>query len=66
MIVTFTGDTASMKVNLEVFDFDDPKSWKKVQAVADHPLVLRALDAGMISICREKKKEWVRERGPWS
>jgi hypothetical protein len=66
MEVTFTGNTKSMEVSLEVFNFDDPKAWKKVVANANHPLVLRALDAGMMMLCRERRMEWLRDRGPWS
>jgi hypothetical protein len=67
MRVTFHGTTVpSIRANIDVFDFDNPRSWKKVLAVAEQPLVLRALDAGMNTLCREENAAWVRERGPWS
>jgi len=48
----------------EVFDFDT--NWSKVLPVLDHPLALRALNAGMAALCHEKGTVWCPEDAPWS
>jgi hypothetical protein len=50
---------------IEVFDFDHRECWKKVEAVRNEPIALRALDAGMSALCRNSGRQWVRDLGPW-
>ncbi len=45
-----------MTRRFRVFDFDHRECWKRVQAVCNEPLALRALDAGMSALCRQLKK----------
>ncbi len=53
-------------LTVKVFDFDDPESWKKVQAVVNDPLAVRALSAGMRARCKDlEEEEWTPELGPW-
>ncbi len=54
-----------MMLDLEVFDFDDPERWRKVQAVVNKPLAARALAAGMNARCRMQGKKWTPDVGPW-
>lgn len=54
-----------MALELIVFDFDDPESWKKVQAAVNEPLPARALAAGMKAHCQASDKKWTPELGPW-
>ncbi len=49
---------------LHVFDFDNQEEWDKALKVVNDPLVLRALDAGMNSLCAPGVK-WDRDLGPW-
>lgn len=53
------------ELELEIFNFDDPERWDRVQEVAEHPLVQRALAAGMKARCRSLGREWTPEIGPW-
>lgn len=46
------------------FDFDG--QWSKVLGVLDHPLVIRALNAGMTGWCDLRGRVWSPEEGPWS
>lgn len=48
---------------IKVFNFDDPDQWKKVLAVANHPLPRRALEAAMKWRCGESG--WDHQKGPW-
>ena len=51
--------------DLNVFDYD--AEWLRVLRVLDHPLALRALNAGMVSYCDDGgRRVWEPDMGPWS
>jgi hypothetical protein len=52
-------------LKIQIFDFDDQRQWRRVLAVANNPLVLRALDAGMNVLCSTLETTWDRNLGPW-
>lgn len=52
-------------LTVKVFDFDNPESWQKVQAVINDPLAVRALSAGMKARCFGLEEQWTFELGPW-
>ena len=49
---------------MNIFEYD--AEWSRVLCVLDHPLALRALNAGMTSWCDEEKMVWEPDIGPWS
>ena len=49
---------------MNVFDYD--AQWSRVLQILDHPLALRALNAGMISYCDDGGRVWEPDIGPWS
>ena len=50
--LTRTDEGKIAMMDLEVFNFDDPECWRKVQAVVNEPLATRALAAGMNARCQ--------------